>query len=87
MKEYVLTPDVFGYLESTRRGEGGEIWLADALRTLAAEKPMYAVEFEGRRYDVGNKLEFLHAQVELALKRPDLGPPFKAYLKELVAGL
>jgi len=87
VKEYVLTPDVFEHLERTQRGKGGEIWLADALRTLAAVRPMYALEFQGRRYDVGNKLEYLHANVELALKRPDLGPPFAAYLKDLAARL
>ncbi len=87
VKEYVLTPDVFDHLERTQRGVGGEIWLADAVRALAAERPMYALEFQGKRYDVGNKLQFLYANVELALQRPDLGPQLAAYLKRLAATL
>ena len=87
VKEYVLTADVFDYLERTGRGVGGEIWLADGLRAQAADRPMYALEFLGRRYDVGSKLEYLEANVELALKREDLGPPFAAYLRRLVASL
>jgi UTP--glucose-1-phosphate uridylyltransferase len=87
VKEYVLTADVFDYLERTERGVGGEIWLADGLRALAAEKPMYALAFHGKRYDVGNKLEYLQANVELALKHEELGPAFRDYLKGLAGGL
>ena len=87
VKAYVLTPDVFGFLDHTRQGVGGEIWLADAVRELARVRPLYALEFVGRRYDAGNKLEFLQATVELALKRADIGPPFRAYLKRLAAEL
>ena len=83
VKEYVLTPDVFEELERTPAGQGGEIWLTDALNRLAARGGLYAYEFEGRRYDVGNKSEFLEATVELALKRPDLGPAFRDYLRSL----
>ena len=79
---YVLTPDVFGYLEQTGVGQGGEIWLADGVQKIAAKGNLYALEFEGRRYDAGNKLEFLQATVDLALERPDLGPAFRAYLEE-----
>jgi UTP--glucose-1-phosphate uridylyltransferase len=79
---YVLTPDVFGYLEETAVGQGGEIWLVDAVQKIAAKGNLYALEFAGRRYDAGNKLEFLQATVDLALQRADLGPPFKAYLQE-----
>jgi UTP--glucose-1-phosphate uridylyltransferase len=79
---YVLTPDIFGYLEQTAVGQGGEIWLADGVQQIAAKGNLYAVEFQGRRYDAGNKLEFLQATVDLALGRPDLGPLFRAYLKE-----
>ena len=79
---YVLTPDVFGYLEETGAGQGGEIWLADGVQQIAAKGNLYAVEFEGRRYDAGNKLEFLQATVDLALAREDLGPAFRAYLEE-----
>jgi UTP--glucose-1-phosphate uridylyltransferase len=77
---YVLTPDIFEYLEQTGAGQGGEIWLADGVQKIAAKGNLYALEFEGRRYDAGNKLEFLQATVDLALERPDLGPPFRAYL-------
>ena len=79
---YVLTPDIFGYLEQTSVGQGGEIWLADGVQKIAARGNLYALEFEGRRYDAGNKLEFLQATVDLALARDDLGPPFRAYLEE-----
>jgi UTP--glucose-1-phosphate uridylyltransferase len=79
---YVLTPDVFGYLEQTTVGQGGEIWLADGVQQIAARGNLYALEFQGRRYDAGNKLEFLQATVDLALEREDLGPPFRAYLEE-----
>jgi UTP--glucose-1-phosphate uridylyltransferase len=79
---YVLTPDVFGYLEDTAVGQGGEIWLADGVQKIAARGNLYALEFQGRRYDAGNKLEFLQATVDLALERPDLGPLFRAYLEE-----
>jgi UTP--glucose-1-phosphate uridylyltransferase len=79
---YVLTPDIFGYLEQTSAGQGGEIWLADGVQQIAAKGNLYALEFEGRRYDAGNKLEFLQATVDLALERPDLGPAFRKYLEE-----
>jgi len=79
---YVLTPDIFGYLEQTGVGQGGEIWLADGVQKIAAKGNLYALEFERRRYDAGNKLEFLQATVDLALERADLGPPFRAYLEE-----
>jgi UTP--glucose-1-phosphate uridylyltransferase len=79
---YVLTPDIFGFLEETDVGQGGEIWLADGVQKIAAEGNLYALEFEGRRYDAGNKLEFLQATVDLALERDDLGPAFRAYLEE-----
>ena len=78
---YVLTPDIFEYLEQTEVGQGGEIWLADGVQKIAAKGNLYALEFKGRRYDAGNKLEFLQATVDLALDRPDLGPAFRAYLE------
>jgi UTP--glucose-1-phosphate uridylyltransferase len=79
---YVLTPDIFSYLEETEVGQGGEIWLADGVQKIAAKGNLYALEFVGRRYDAGNKLEFLQATVDLALERPDLGPALRAYLEE-----
>lgn len=84
---YVLEPEIFAILERTPPGAGGEIQLTDAIRKLAETRPVYAFTFEGRRYDVGDKLGFLQATVELALERPDLGPAFRDYLLEVTARL
>jgi UTP--glucose-1-phosphate uridylyltransferase len=80
---YVLTPDIFALLSDTRADTRGEIQLTDALRALRDRRPMYALEFEGKRYDTGDKLGFLKATVEFALARPDLAAAFRAYLKTL----
>jgi UTP--glucose-1-phosphate uridylyltransferase len=80
---YVLTPDLFDILAETRPDRRGEIQLTDGLRRLRQRRPMYAVEFEGKRYDTGDKLGFLKATVEFALARPDLCDEFRAYLKSL----
>ena len=80
---YVLTPDIFAILADTAADARGEIQLTDALRTLRRQRPMYAVEFEGKRYDTGDKLGFLKATVEFALARPDLADQFRAYLRTL----
>jgi UTP--glucose-1-phosphate uridylyltransferase len=80
---YVLTPDLFAILGETSPDGRGEIQLTDALRTLRRRRPMYALEFEGKRYDTGDKLGFLKATVEFALARPDLSDAFRAYLKSL----
>ena len=80
---YVLTPDLFPILAATAADKRGEIQLTDGLRTLRAQRPMYAVEFQGKRYDTGDKLGFLKATVEFALARPDLAGEFRAYLKSL----
>ncbi|HLC42681.1 MAG TPA: UTP--glucose-1-phosphate uridylyltransferase GalU [Methylomirabilota bacterium] len=80
---YLLTPDLFPILAETRPDRRGEIQLTDALRALRRQRPLYAVEFEGKRYDTGDKLGFLMATVEFALARPDLAEPFKTYLKSL----
>lgn len=77
---YIITPQIFDILENTAPGKGGEIQLTDALRTLIQNEAMYAYNFEGRRYDVGDKLGFLEATVEYALKREDLKKPFMEYL-------
>lgn len=81
---YIITPDIFHILDSTKPGAGGEIQLTDALKVLASEQAMYAYTFEGRRYDVGNKLGFLEATIEFALKREDLRDDFKAYLSTIL---
>lgn len=83
---YIINPEIFEILEQTEPGRGGEIQLTDALCKLAAIQPMYAYNFEGRRYDVGDKLGFLEAQVEFALKREELKEPFMEYLKAIVRG-
>ena len=78
---YIITPEIFNILENTKPGKGGEIQLTDALKTLISKEAMYAYNFEGRRYDVGDKLGFLQATVEFALKREELREPFIEYLK------
>jgi len=80
---YVLTPDIFESLQSIDPGSGGEIQLTDAIRHLGRSRPIYAYRFEGTRYDAGDKLGFLKATVEYALRRHDLGGPFREYLKGL----
>ena len=77
---YIITPQIFDILQNTEPGKGGEIQLTDALQTLIENEAMYAHNFEGRRYDVGDKLGFLQATVEFALKRDDLREPFLDYL-------
>jgi UTP--glucose-1-phosphate uridylyltransferase len=80
---YILTPEIFGLLEKTRIGSGGEIQLTDGIRLLLEQQPVYAYMFEGTRYDAGDKLGFLKATVEFALRRSDLGSEFRQYLKSL----
>ena len=81
---YVLPPEIFSILRKTKPGKGGEIQLTDALKELARESPMYALEVQGQRYDAGNKLGFLIATVEFALKNPSLGQDFGEYLRERI---
>lgn len=80
----VLEPEIFDVLERTPLGAGGELQLTDAMKTTAREKSMIAVEFTGKRYDMGNKLGIMQAGCEVALNHPEIGEDFKAYLKELV---
>ncbi len=80
---YVLPPEAFDCLERTRPGSGGEIQLTDALRMLAQEKGLWAYIYEGKSYDAGDKLGFLKATVEMALRNPDLGDAFRQYLRSL----
>lgn len=81
---YLLTGTIFDKLEHTGRGAGGEIQLTDAIADLLADEPVYAYEFEGRRYDCGSKLGYLQATVEYALKHDSLGPRFNEYLSGLM---
>ncbi len=80
---YVLTPRIFPALIETPPGRGGEIQLTDGIRRLLASEPVYACRFSGQRYDAGDKLGFLKATVELALRRSDLGDAFRTYLRNL----
>ncbi len=80
---YILTPDIFAALETTPRDAAGEIQLTNGLRALKERRPLFGYRFEGVRHDAGNKLGFLKATVEFALKRPDLGGPFREYLRGL----
>ena len=80
---YIVTPRIFDILENTKPGKGGEIQLTDALLELMGQEAMYAYDFEGRRYDVGDKLGFLEATVEYALRRPELREGFIEYLNNL----
>jgi UTP--glucose-1-phosphate uridylyltransferase len=80
---YILTPDIFEILEKTPRDANGEIQLTNGLRALRDRRAIYGYRFQGVRHDAGNKLGFLIATVEFALKRPDLGEPFRKYLQSL----
>ncbi len=84
---YVLSPTIFGILQETKPGRGGEIQLTDALRVLCQEEPLYAYAFRGQRYDVGEKLGYVVATVELALRHPEIGEDFRAYLRGLCTKL
>ncbi|MEA1933715.1 MAG: UTP--glucose-1-phosphate uridylyltransferase GalU [Thermodesulfobacteriota bacterium] len=80
---YILLPDIFKYLEKTTPGHGGEIQLTDALMALANKRNMFAYEFEGTRYDAGDKLGYLKAIVALALRHPELGNDFAKHIKKV----
>jgi UTP--glucose-1-phosphate uridylyltransferase len=88
---YVLRPEIFDVLEQTEPGKGGEIQLTDALQVLAADETIaggvYGVVFDGRRYDTGDRLDYIKSVVQLALARDDLGPDLAPWVKELAAGL
>ena len=80
---YIFTPDIFAAIEETKPGAGGEIQITDAMRLLLKQRPFYAVKLDGIRHDAGDKLGFLIATVEFALKREDLGREFRDYLRTL----
>lgn len=81
---YVLTPDIFEYLEKLKPGKSNEIWLTDAIRQLMKKRPVYACEIkDAKYYDTGNKLEYLKTVVEFALNHKDLNGDFRSYLKSL----
>lgn len=84
MGRYILTPDIFDMIEQTPPGKGNEIQLTDALNLLNQHKEIYAYEFEGKRYDTGDKLGYLIATVEYALRNEELSDDFREYLKKLL---
>ena len=83
---YVLTARIFRYLDETPPGKNGEIQLTDALNLMAANEDVYAYKFDGKRYDIGNRMDYLRTTVEFALRRPDLADEFREYLKSLDLG-
>jgi len=82
---YVFSPDIFSTLRQLKPGRGGEIQLTDAINIVAQEQTVYAYRFDHGRFDVGNKLDYLKATVELAIERDDIGPAFRRYLADVVA--
>lgn len=84
---YVLTPDIFQHIDATKPGRGGEIQLTDAMKGQARDSPIRAIRFSGVRYDIGSKLDYLRATVELAAARSDLGPAFRDFLAQFVKEL
>jgi UTP--glucose-1-phosphate uridylyltransferase len=84
---YILLPEIFDLLEQTQPGHGGEIQLTDALLALSQKRGMYAFEFEGTRFDAGDKLGYLKAIIAFGIRHPDLGEEFSKYIKEVGAGI
>jgi UTP--glucose-1-phosphate uridylyltransferase len=80
---YILTPDIFGVLQKSRPGKGGEIQLTDAIRVLLKTVPVYGFLFEGKRYDAGDKLGYLKATVDFAMKNAELSEQFRSYIMEV----
>ena len=85
MGRYIISPRIFDFLEKTKPGAGGEIQLTDALKSLVAREAIYGLAFEGKRYDVGDKLGYLKATVEFALEREDLAEDFRRYLIQIIS--
>ncbi len=83
---YILTPDIFKTIEQTKPGKNNEIQLTDALRLLLSRESIYSYKIEGKRYDIGNKLDYLKTTVEFALKRKEFAAPFREYLELLLTG-
>ena len=81
---YILTPEIFRAIEQTKPGKNGEIQLTDALRLLLGREAIYSYRIEGKRYDIGNKLDYLKTTVEFALKRKEFAAPFREFLEEII---
>lgn len=84
---YVFTPEIFDYLVETKPGKNNEIQLTDAMRQMVQSRPMYGWQIDGRRYDIGNKLDYIKTNIEFALKRDDLREKLSEYIKETAKGL
>lgn len=84
---YLFTPEIFDYLEKTPPGKNNEIQLTDAMREMVKDHPMYGMKFEGKRYDIGNKMGFLKTNIEFGLKDPEVGAALKDWIKELAKEL
>lgn len=84
---YIFTPEIFDFIDRTTPGKNGEIQLTDAMHLMVANHAMYGLRFEGKRYDIGNKLDFLKTNIELALKRPDMAEELTAFIKGLAKTL
>lgn len=81
---YVLSPTIFDHLKKIPTGKGGELQLTDAMASLMTEEPLHGLRFEGQRHDIGNKLDFIKANIHFGLLRDDIAPALRAYLKSLV---
>jgi UTP--glucose-1-phosphate uridylyltransferase len=84
MGRYVFTPEIFAALEHVKPGPGGDVQLTDAMALLLQEEEIFGFVFDDVRYDIGRKLDYLRATVEIAIEREDLGPAFRSFLSELV---
>jgi UTP--glucose-1-phosphate uridylyltransferase len=84
---YVFMPDIFDFLVQTGRGKNNEIQLTDAMRAMARSRPMFGTPVEGRRHDMGNKLDFIKTNIHYALKHPEMKGELEGYLRELVGGM
>ena len=84
---YAFTPDIFDYLAKMTPGKNGEIQLTDAMRLMLKDRAIYGLKFDGRRFDIGNKLDFLKTNVEFGLAHPDLGADFRQFIKRIASKL
>ncbi len=84
---YILTPEIFGFIADTKRGKNNEIQLTDAIRTLLQIRPAYGLQFEGQRYDVGNKTDFIITNIDFALRDPEMRAELAAYIRTLAPKL
>ncbi len=84
---YVFTPEIFTHLDNTTPGKNGEIQLTDAMHRMVASRAMYGLHFPGKRYDIGNKLDFLKTNLEFGLKRPDMAAELREFIKQLAETL